>query len=238
MARVSRSGSPRAAARGDRKDGQIATWPDAGQVGPSRSAHGASARVLKRRSGLCTPSSSANLRCIAAPAVRAACRCAACASRVRRSARPGACARRTRRAVLPSAWRLAPCSRSAAASQPQTWPRLQPSQATPTPCTRTRCAAYALRSSTARTLTLGRRGCHAAQAAAQAIGLDACVVPGLLVASLFPAIIGSRMVRVAFSCARSALTHVPAPGSLGRCTSRRASRSEAPQRWARSCMRR
>jgi acyl dehydratase len=36
-------------------------------------------------------------------------------------------------------------------------------------------------------------GC--AQAAAQAVGLQACIVPGLLVASMFPAVIGSRLVR-------------------------------------------
>jgi len=67
----------------------------------------------------------------------------------------------------------------------------------------------------------------AAQAAARKAGLDACATPGLLAASLFPAIIGSRLVRSSVSRAsaslRHALTHaVRVWVSLVRCTCLRA----------------
>jgi acyl dehydratase len=44
-------------------------------------------------------------------------------------------------------------------------------------------------------LSRSHRARGTAQAAAHAAGLDACPTPGLLVAALFPAIIGSQLVR-------------------------------------------
>ena len=61
----------------------------------------------------------------------------------------------------------------------------------------------------------------AAQAAAHKAGLDACATPGLLAASLFPAIIGSRLVRscqwcvfLSQACVDSRFSRVGQPGAL------------------------
>ncbi len=61
--------------------------------------------------------------------------------------------------------------------------------------------------------------CTPTQAAARAAGLQACLTPGLLAASLFPALIGSRLVCFPCLCfcthgAESYTLHTSQPGAL------------------------